>query len=110
MIRDRVPSATGWYRSGEVVMSQPAKLQEPSLAKPAAPCEAALLSPRATAAVDLAFNTLAHTVLVQNSRTLEDLVREMLKPMLKAWLDDNLPNLVERLVRAEIERVSRGRG
>src|SRR6516162_5387524 len=31
MIRDRVPSATGWYRSGEVVMSQPAKLQEPTM-------------------------------------------------------------------------------
>jgi cell pole-organizing protein PopZ len=29
--------------------------------------------------------------------------------MLKAWLDDNLPTMVERLVRAEIERVSRGR-
>ena len=69
-----------------------------------------LLSPRTTAAVDTAFNSLAHTVLMQNSRTLEDLVREMLKPMLKAWLDDNLPNMVERLVRAEIERVSRGRG
>jgi cell pole-organizing protein PopZ len=68
-----------------------------------------LLSPHTTAAVDLAFNTLAQTVLVQNSRTLEDLVREMLKPMLKAWLDDNLPGLVERLIRAEIERVSRGR-
>jgi cell pole-organizing protein PopZ len=72
--------------------------------------EAVLLSPRATAAVDMAFNALAHTVLVQNSRTLEDLVRELLKPMLKAWLDDNLPNMVERLVRSEIERVSRGRG
>ena len=70
----------------------------------------ALLSPRTSAAVDLAFNTLAQTVLVQNSRTLDDLVREMLKPMLKAWLDDNLPNMVERMVRAEIERVSRGRG
>jgi cell pole-organizing protein PopZ len=69
-----------------------------------------LLSPRTTAAVDTAFNSLTHTVLMQNSRTLEDLVREMLKPMLKAWLDDNLPNIVERLVRAEIERVSRGRG
>ena len=51
----------------------------------------------------------AETVLVQNSRTLDDLVREMLRPMLKAWLDDNLPTLVERMVRAEIERVSRGR-
>ena len=69
-----------------------------------------LVSPRTAAVVDMAFNSLAHTVLVQNSRTLEDLVREMLKPMLKAWLDDNLPNMVERLVRAEIERVSRGRG
>jgi cell pole-organizing protein PopZ len=49
-------------------------------------------------------------VLVQNARTLEDLVKEMLQPLLKSWLDDNLPGLVERLVRAEIDRVSRGRG
>ncbi|HMG77568.1 MAG TPA: DUF2497 domain-containing protein [Xanthobacteraceae bacterium] len=68
-----------------------------------------LLSGMTSAAVDSAFNTLAQTVLVQNARTLEDLVREMLRPMLKAWLDDNLPGMVERLVRAEIERVSRGR-
>jgi cell pole-organizing protein PopZ len=95
---------------------------EPVKAEPAKPAavasppalraaeEEGLLSPRTTAAVDIAFNTLAQTVLVQNSRTLEDLVREMLKPMLKAWLDDNLPGVVERLVRAEIERAARGRG
>jgi cell pole-organizing protein PopZ len=71
--------------------------------------ERGLISPATSAAVDSAFNTLAQTVLVPNARTLEDLVREMLRPMLKAWLDDNLPSLVERLVRAEIERVSRGR-
>ena len=69
----------------------------------------ALISSEASAAVDSAFNALAQTVLVQNARTLEDLVREMLRPMLKSWLDDNLPGMVERLVRAEIERVSRGR-
>ena len=56
-----------------------------------------------------AFNTLANTVLSNNARTLEDLVKEMLRPMLKSWLDDNLPGLVERIVKAEIERVSRGR-
>ena len=72
--------------------------------------ERGLLSTATAAAVDSAFNALAHTVLVQNARTLEDLVREMLRPMLKTWLDDNLPAMVERLVRAEIERVSRGRG
>jgi uncharacterized protein len=69
----------------------------------------ALMSQATSASVDSAFNTLAHTVLVQNARTLEDLVKEMLRPLLKTWLDDNLPGLVERLVRTEIERVSRGR-
>jgi len=68
-----------------------------------------LLSNATAAAVDSAFNALAQTVLVHNARTLEDLVREMMRPMLKTWLDDNLPRLVERLVRAEIERVARGR-
>jgi len=68
-----------------------------------------LLSRSASAAVDSAFASLTHTVLSQNARTLDDLVKDMLRPMLKSWLDDNLPSLVERLVRAEIERVSRGR-
>jgi cell pole-organizing protein PopZ len=72
------------------------------------PDEAQLLSRETSAAVDSAFNTLTQAVLVRNPRTLEDLVREMLRPMLKSWLDENLPTLVERLVRAEIERVSRG--
>jgi len=77
-------------------------------APPSTP-EHALLSSTTAAAVDQAFNSLAHTVLGANARTLEDLVKEMLRPMLKNWLDDNLPGLVERIVRAEIERVSRGR-
>jgi cell pole-organizing protein PopZ len=89
---------------------EPERPRPPEVPRTTPMSDRALLSPRTTAAVDTAFNSLAHTVLMQNSRTLEDLVREMLKPMLKAWLDDNLPNMVERLVRAEIERVSRGRG
>lgn len=68
-----------------------------------------LMSTSTMASVESAFNSLANTVLSNNARTLEDLVKEMLRPMLKAWIDDNLPNLVERIVRAEIERVSRGR-
>jgi hypothetical protein len=68
-----------------------------------------LISNETSSAVDSAFNALAQTVLAQNARTIEDLVRDMLRPMLKTWLDDNLPGMVERLVRAEIERVSRGR-
>jgi len=68
------------------------------------------LSPATTAAVGAAFDALTATVAAaRNSRTLEDVVCDALRPMLKAWLDDNLPQLVERLVRAEIERISRGR-
>jgi uncharacterized protein len=68
-----------------------------------------LISPEVNNAVHAAFNGLAQTVLVNNSRTLEDLLREMLQPVLKAWLDDNLPGMVERLVRVEIEQISRPR-
>jgi uncharacterized protein len=75
---------------------------------PATPSQP-MLSKSTVSAVESAFNTLAHTVLSNNARTLEDLVKEMLRPMLKSWLDDNLPGLVERIVKAEIERVSRGR-
>jgi cell pole-organizing protein PopZ len=38
-------------------------------------------------------------------RTLEDIVRDILRPLLQTWLDENLPQLVERLVREEIARV-----
>ncbi|NLH81169.1 MAG: DUF2497 domain-containing protein, partial [Phyllobacteriaceae bacterium] len=68
-----------------------------------------LLSQSTEGLVANAFNDLALTVLNRNARTLEDLVQEMLRPMLKGWLDENLPTMVERMVRAEIERVTRGR-
>ena len=68
-----------------------------------------ILSRSTVSSVESAFNSLANTVMSNNARTLEDLVKEMLRPMLKSWLDDNLPGLVERIVKAEIERVSRGR-
>ncbi len=83
----------------------PHALEEPR--RQAAP-DAGLISSATVSAVDSAFNTLAYTVIGQNARTLEDLVKEMLRPLLKSWLDDNLPGMVERIVRAEIERVSRG--
>ena len=67
-----------------------------------------LVSPTTDRMVSTAFSSLATTVLSNNSRTLEDLIQEMMRPMIKTWLDDNLPTIVERLVKTEIERVSRG--
>jgi cell pole-organizing protein PopZ len=60
-----------------------------------------------TAATHSAFNALAQTVLVENAGALEDLVAQTLPALLKTWLNDNLPNMVERLLRAEIQRASR---
>jgi hypothetical protein len=77
--------------------------------EPIQPPQQPLMSQQTVTAVNSAFNALAQTVLSNNARTLEDLVKEMLRPMLKSWLDDNLPGMVEKIVRAEIERVSRGR-
>jgi len=97
---------------------EPRTVEEPHVAEEprrqqAAPQPAmidrSLMSSHTSAAVDSAFNALAQTVLIQNARTLEDLVKEMLRPLLKSWLDDNLPGMVERIVKAEIERVARGR-
>jgi cell pole-organizing protein PopZ len=91
------------------VVEEPRAVEEPRRPQPAT-LDRSLMSSHTSAAVDSAFNALAQTVLIQNARTLEDLVREMLRPLLKSWLDDNLPGMVERIVKAEIERVSRGRG
>lgn len=90
----------------EPVMAQSAQQTEPNFE--AAPAEERIMSPNTDATVSHAFRSLANTILTNNARTLEDLVREMMRPMLKTWLDDNLPALVERLVRTEIERVARG--
>ena len=79
---------------------QPA-YEPPPFESSAAPSQQ-ILSRSTVSAVESAFNTLAHTVLSNNARTLEDLVKEMLRPMLKSWLDDNLPGLVERIDRKSV--------
>jgi cell pole-organizing protein PopZ len=40
-------------------------------------------------------------------RTIEDLVKDVMRPMIREWLDENLPSLVERMVGREIERMTR---
>jgi cell pole-organizing protein PopZ len=71
-----------------------------------------LVAPAVAAATTAALGQLLRTVAAERTApvhrggpSIEDVVREELRPMLKAWLDQHLPPLVERLVRAEIERV-----
>lgn len=72
--------------------------------------EPVLLSSASGARIGASFEALAESLMLRDPEMVERVTREMLRPMLKAWLDDNLPVVVERLVRAEIERIARGRG
>ena len=92
-----------------MVTNLPTQAREPREQAGAKPTpEGGLLSREATAAVGSAFNTLTETV-KRHELSLEDVVCETLRPMLKSWLDENLPRVVERLVQAEVERITRGR-
>ncbi|MEJ0012967.1 MAG: DUF2497 domain-containing protein [Bauldia sp.] len=75
----------------------------------AAPPRKALMSPKSDATVAASFEDLSKAMLNGNARKLDEVVEDLLRPMLKSWLEGNLPQMVERLVREEIERVSRGR-
>lgn len=67
-----------------------------------------LVSERAAAAAASAFSQLSQTVSPPaDGRSLEDVVRELMRPMLKDWLDANLPKIVEAEVRAEVDRIVR---
>ena len=68
-----------------------------------------LVSPPVAATASSAFVQLQRTVEMGQPNTLEEIVREMLRPMLKHWLDTNLPDIVEQAVQTEVERIARRR-
>ncbi|MBW9061868.1 PopZ family protein [Rhizobium herbae] len=109
-----------------VVSQQPAaaaeekrdEAQSPSISEPTAQSHppavvaerevAALVSPAVGEQVARSFGDLALAIDSSARRSFDEIAEDMLRPMLQEWLDDNLPTLVERLVREEIERVARG--
>jgi hypothetical protein len=70
-----------------------------------------IMSEPAAAAAMGSFHTLAENIRIsdEEGRTLEGVVRALLRPMLKEWLDANLPAIVDEKVQAEIDRVARRR-
>ena len=81
----------------------------PSHATAIAPTTDSILSPPTTNAAAGALARLAGTLRISDTpgQTVEGVVRELLKPMLKEWLDKNLPAIVESRVEAELERIAR---
>lgn len=69
-----------------------------------------LVGPEAASLAASAFTRLSANIGLGNGdATLEQIVRELLRPLLKQWLDDNLPGIVQTAVEAEVERIARGR-
>lgn len=82
-----------------------------SVARPVAASDAprpAIVSEHTGRQVAAAFGELSDAFASRSKKTFDEMAEEMLRPMLQDWLDNNLPTLVERLVREEIERVARG--
>ena len=102
---------------GDLDVSERAPPPAPKAAAPPPPpphephADEPLVGQAAAQSAASAFGQLAQSVTMPAAgRSLEDLVREMLRPLLKDWLDQNLAPIVQARVQAEVERVSRGRG
>lgn len=88
----------------EMMEKQPEAAPEEAAAKPTAP----LASASTKQQVSASFEQLSEAVRQERIRSLEEQAEAILRPMLQKWLDENLPSMVERLVREEIERMVRG--
>lgn len=94
------------YEAPAPVAAAPAPKPAP---RPTAPSAAGgLVSERTETYAASSFGSLTSALLVpQTDRTLEDVTRDLLRPLLQAWLDENLPGIVEEQVRQEVERIAR---
>ena len=88
---------------------KPAPAPAPKPAAKAAPAvEGGLVSANTETSAASAFGSLSSALLVPHSeRTLEDVTKDLLRPLLQQWLDTNLPAIVEEQVRIEVERIAR---
>jgi len=93
------PSSSG--APAAIAEARPATNEAPAV-------RAAILSEHTGRQVAAAFGELSDAFASRSKKTFDEMAEEMLRPMLQDWLDNNLPTLVERLVREEIERVARG--
>ncbi len=92
-------------KAESAVKPAPADESEPTH-EPARPANQPLVSPATDAAVASSFEEFSAVLAARSAEVADGIIRDMLRPMLKTWLDENLPDLVERLVSAEIQRMS----
>ncbi len=94
----------------EPVMAEPVMKEEVTMSAKAAPLADAATVGAAAGALGKLLSKVEFGEEAGSANTIEGLVREMLRPMLKEWLDDNLPGIVEKHVEAEVQRIARMAG
>jgi uncharacterized protein len=106
--RASLPPAMSW--KADEAAPKPVAIGAPASAAAAAadPTRQPIISQVAGRQVAAAFGELSEAFAVRSKKTFDEMAEQMLRPMLQEWLDNNLPLLVEKLVREEIERVARG--
>lgn len=98
------------YTPPSAAAPEPTHAPEPVRAYDPPADHESLLGQAAASSAAAAFGSLSAAIrMPAEGRTLEDVVRELLKPLLKQWLDDNLPRIVQASVDEEVERIARGR-
>lgn len=103
------PARSAQIRPIRADLPAPESVEPQEPAEPALPAAGpAIISDSTGRQVAAAFGELSEAFAASRRRSFDDMAQEMLRPMLQEWLDNNLPTLVERLVREEIERVARG--
>ena len=92
----------------EIMPREPVRRPEPAYVAPAV--DETLLSQTVAESAASHFGILAQTVFMPGEgRTLEHVVKDLLRPLLKEWLDSHLTAIVEATVQSEVERISRRR-
>lgn len=102
------PAETPSWQPAAEEPEQPAAAAEAVPAAGARGQVSSLVSERAGMQVAAAFGELAEAYASNRRREMDQMAENLLRPMLQEWMDNNLPTLVERLVREEIERIARG--
>lgn len=104
--QSREPEKAEEAPATQAVPRSDASQHEP--ARDQAPARTSIISETAERQVAAAFEELSDAFATSQRRSFDEIAEELMRPMLQDWLDNNLPVLVERLVREEIERVARG--
>lgn len=110
--KDEPPSSAAAFdedRAQSHLITEDVEMIKKNVTEAARDLESVVVEEAAASAASRAFQNLSQTVRIAKGegRTLEDIVVEILRPMVKQWLDENLPQIVEEKVEAEVQRVAR---